>query len=627
MQIDLSAVKNLRSKTKKDIIIGIDLGTTNSLAAYIENGTPEIIPGDDGSVIVPSVIYIDEKDNILVGEKAKEHLITDNENTIYSVKRLMGKSYEDLKTDSHLLSYNVSDKYKDGLVRLRLTGKDISPIELSSYILSDLKKRAEKYLKQEVKNCVITVPAYFNDAQRQATKDAGKIAGLNVLRIINEPTAAALAYGLDKNVSGSAENIIAVYDLGGGTFDISILKLKDGIFEVLATNGDTYLGGDDLDRVIMNYFIEKIRSGSAEELTKQDLSQLRIISEKAKKHLSGNDSFEINASFFENKTEFTLNLSKDKLEELIAPIIQKTEVSCLKAIKDSGLSIDKINTVVLVGGSTRVPLVYKTVEKIFGQKPFNDIDPDEVVALGAAVQADILAGNRTDILLLDVAPLSLGIETIGGVMSVLIPRNTTIPAAASEKYTTYMDNQTGVVVNVYQGEREFVKDNRMLAKFTLKNITPQPAGMPKIEVKFLIDTDGILKVKAIDERTGKEQSIEVKPKYGLTDEEVENMIYEGLTNAKSDIKKRMLTEARTEAESVLFSIGKVLSNNPDIITKVETERVNKYISILKDSIKGDDADLIREKTKELDEGATDLVHKIMDSTLQSTLKNRSLNEL
>ncbi len=625
MQIDLSAVKNL--KTKKDIIVGIDLGTTNSLVAYTENGSPKIIPGEDGSMLVPSVIYIDEKDNIVIGEKAKEHLITENENTIYSVKRLMGKSYEDVRVDSHLLSYNISDKYKEGLVRLRLTGKDISPIELSSYILSDLKKRAENFLKQDITKCVITVPAYFNDAQRQATKDAGKIAGLNVLRIINEPTAAALAYGLDRNTSGSEEKIIAVYDLGGGTFDISILKLKDGIFEVLATHGDTYLGGDDFDREIMNYFIKNIQSPDKTDLTKKEISQLRTFAEQAKIFLTNNETFAKKITLHDSKKEVDLTITIVMFESMIAPIIKRTEDACLKAIKDSNVSLDKIDTVVLVGGSTRVPLVYKTVENVFNKKPFNDIDPDEVVALGAAVQADILAGNRTDILLLDVAPLSLGIETIGGVMSVLIPRNTTIPSSASEKYTTYMDNQTGVVVNVYQGEREFVKDNRMLSKFTLKNITPQPAGMPKIEVKFMIDTDGILKVTAIDERTGKEQSIEVKPKYGLTDEEVENMIFAGLKNAKSDIKMRMLAEARTEAESILNIIDKFLKNNSDIITIEESDRVNEYTEQLRSSLKTEDTELIRENTKNLDEGSSEIVHKVMDSALQSALQNRSLKQL
>ncbi|CAN5473618.1 molecular chaperone DnaK [soil metagenome] len=624
MQIDLSAVKNIK-KAEKDIIVGIDLGTTNSLIAYTENGVPQIIPNEDGSKLVPSVIYIDKNDNVIIGNEAKEHLVTENESTIYSVKRLMGKSYEDLNLDSHKLSYNLSDKYKEGLVRLRLTGKDLSPIELSSYILSSLKKQAEKHLKKGISKCVITVPAYFNDAQRQATKDAGKIAGFNVLRIINEPTAAALAYGLDRNTSGSAEKIIAVYDLGGGTFDISILKLKDGIFEVLATHGDTYLGGDDLDREIMNYFISLIDCHS--ELTKKELSQLRTESEKCKKYLSDNDKFEKKIILYNSRKEINLSLTRAKFEEMIAPIIQKTETACLKAIKDSEITTDNIDTVVMVGGSTRVPLVYRTVENIFSKKPFNDIDPDEVVALGAAIQADILAGNRTDILLLDVTPLSLGIETIGGVMSVLIPRNTTIPATASEKYTTYMDNQTGVVVNVYQGEREFVKDNRMLSKFTLKNITPQPAGMPKIEVTFLIDTDGILKVKAIDERTGKEQSIEVKPKYGLTDEEVENMIYAGLKNARADIKKRMLAESRTEAESMLHAVEKVLRTNSEIITKEEYERVNIFITDLKETMRSDDSELIREKIKNLDEGSIEIAQKVMDSTVNSALKNKTLNEL
>nr|MBP9096701.1 molecular chaperone DnaK [Ignavibacteria bacterium] len=515
-------------KKKNDVIVGIDLGTTNSLIAYVKDGTPKIIANEGEDKLVPSVIYIDNDKNILIGSEAKKHLVTDTDKTIYSVKRLMGKSYEDIQGDSHLVSYNISEKAKEGLVRLTLAEKDYSPIELSSFILAELKERAEKFFGHDIKKCVITVPAYFNDAQRQATKDAGKIAGLDVLRIINEPTAAALAYGLDKNVSGSSEKIIAVYDLGGGTFDISILKLKDGIFEVLATHGDTYLGGDDFDKALMDFFIKDIDV----KLSKQDLSKLREIAEDTKKKLTDVNEVEINAELPDSKFKLNKKVTLEVFESLIKPIVDKTEIACKAAIKDSKVDLKNIDTVVMVGGSTRVPLVIKTVEQIFGKQPFNNIDPDDVVALGAAVQADILAGNRKDILLLDVNPLSLGIETIGGVMSVLIPRNTTIPTQQKETYTTFMDNQTGVVVNVYQGEREFVKDNRSLAQFILKGIVPQPAGMPKIEVSFIIDTDGILRVRAKDLKTQKEQEIEVKPSYGLNDNEIEEMIVEGLKNAR-----------------------------------------------------------------------------------------------
>jgi molecular chaperone HscA len=608
---------------KKEFIVGIDLGTTNSLVAYVENGTPKIIANEGEDKLVPSVIFIDDEKNILIGSEAKKHLITDTDKTIYSVKRLMGKSYEDIQGDSHLVSYNISEKAKEGLVRLTLAEKDYSPIELSSFILTELKERAEKFFGHSIKKCVITVPAYFNDAQRQATKDAGKIAGLDVLRIINEPTAAALAYGLDKNVSGSTEKIIAVYDLGGGTFDISILKLKDGIFEVLATHGDTYLGGDDFDKALMDYFIQDIET----KLSKTDLSKLREIAEDTKKKLSGASEVEINSELPDSKVKLNKKITLEIFESLIKPIVDKTEIACKSAIKDSKVDLKNIDTVVMVGGSTRVPLVIKTVEEIFGKKPFNDIDPDDVVALGAAVQADILAGNRKDILLLDVNPLSLGIETIGGVMSVLIPRNTTIPTQQKETYTTFMDNQTGVVVNVYQGEREFVKDNRSLAQFILKGITPQPAGMPKIEVRFIIDTDGILRVKAKDLKTNKEQEIEVKPSYGLNDNEIEEMIMEGLKNAKSDMKERTFIETKTDAERLILAVEKVLSTRKESITKEENEKITLLLNDLKKAIEDKNTEMVKQIQEKLDKETTPLAQRIMDDSINKALKDKSLQEL
>ncbi|MBS1494908.1 MAG: Fe-S protein assembly chaperone HscA [Bacteroidetes bacterium] len=610
-------------KKKNDVIVGIDLGTTNSLIAYVKDGTPQIIANKGEDKLVPSVIYIDDNKNILIGSEAKKHLITDTDKTIYSVKRLMGKSYEDIQGDSHLVSYNISEKAKEGLVRLTLAEKDYSPIELSSFILAELKERAEKFFGHDIKKCVITVPAYFNDAQRQATKDAGKIAGLDVLRIINEPTAAALAYGLDKNVSGSAEKIIAVYDLGGGTFDISILKLKDGIFEVLATHGDTYLGGDDFDKALMDYFIKDIDV----KLSKQDLSKLREISEDTKKKLTDVNEVEINAELPDSKFRLNKKVTLEVFEELIKPIVDKTEIACKTAIKDSKVDLQNIDTVVMVGGSTRVPLVIKTVEQIFGKQPFNNIDPDDVVALGAAVQADILAGNRKDILLLDVNPLSLGIETIGGVMSVLIPRNTTIPTQQKETYTTFMDNQTGVVVNVYQGEREFVKDNRSLAQFILKGITPQPAGMPKIEVSFIIDTDGILRVRAKDLKTQKEQEIEVKPSYGLTDNEVEEMIIEGLKNARSDMKERTFIETKTDAERLIHAVEKVLETRKESITKKENEMINSMLNELKSAIDAKNTEMVKQIQEKLDKETTPLAQRIMDDSINKALKDKSLMEL
>lgn len=618
MQIEIP--KHLK---KNDVIVGIDLGTTNSLIAYVNDDTPKIIANEGEDKLVPSVIYIDDNKNILIGSDAKKHLITDTDKTVYSVKRLMGKSYEDIKEDSHLVSYNFSEKAKEGLVRLTLAEKDYSPIELSSFILSELKERAEKFFGHDIKKCVITVPAYFNDAQRQATKDAGKIAGLDVLRIINEPTAAALAYGLDKNVSGSEEKIIAVYDLGGGTFDISILKLKDGIFEVLATHGDTYLGGDDFDKALMDYLIKEINRN----LSKQDLSKLREIAENTKKKLTYENEVEINEELPDSKINLNKKITRELFESLIKSIVDKTETACKSAIRDSKVELSKIDTVVMVGGSTRVPLVINTVERIFGKKPFNDIDPDDVVALGAAVQADILAGNRNDILLLDVNPLSLGIETIGGVMSVLISRNTTIPTQQKEIYTTFMDNQTGVVINVYQGEREFVKDNRSLAQFILKGITPQPAGMPKIEVSFIIDTDGILRVRAKDLKTNKEQEIEVKPSYGLTDNEIEAMIVEGLKNARADMKERTFIETKTDAERLIHAVEKVLETRKEAITKEESESINSMLKDLKAAIEAKNTELVKQIQENLDKKTEPLAHRIMDDSINKALKDKSLQDL
>ena len=608
------------SLQKEEIIVGIDLGTTNSLIAIIhpETKNPVALKEHNTSSLVPSIVHFDKNGNVTVGEEAKQYLITEPQNTIFSAKRLMGKSYNDIKINSSFFTYKIIDDDTESLVKVQVGEKFYSPVELSSFILKELKQRAEHILKTPVNKAVVTVPAYFNDAQRQATRDAGKLAGLDVLRIINEPTAASLAYGI--GLHKDDHKTIAVYDLGGGTFDISILRISNGIFEVLSTNGDTYLGGDDFDNAIVKFWLQQLSINEDELKNNKEFSQaIRLKAEEAKKHLSFNENFEDKLNGKE------LKISKTEFEELIRPYIDKTITACKNALQDAKLTAADIEVIVMVGGSTRVPIVKKTISDFFGKEVNDAMNPDEVVALGAALQADILAGNNKEFLLLDITPLSLGIETRGGLMDVLIPRNSKIPTKASRQYTTQVNGQSGIKISVCQGERDLVKDNRKLAEFNLTNIPAMPAGLPKVEISFLINADGILIVKAKELRSGVEQSIDVQPQYGLTDQQVEKMLLESITHAKDDIATRALLEARTEGEQLLETTEKFIQKNSKELTPEELLATAEAMQALQLALTMEDKDLIHSKIEELNNISRPYAERIMDQAVSKAMKGKAIS--
>ncbi|WP_438314893.1 molecular chaperone DnaK [Candidatus Caldatribacterium sp. SIUC1] len=600
-------------------VIGIDLGTTNSVVAYLEGGQPVVIPNKEGSRLTPSVVAFTKQGEILVGQLAKRQAITNPKNTIFSIKRLMGRRYDDPEVEKarRVLPYEIVPG-KHGEACVKVGDRIYTPPEISAMILRKLKEDAEEYLGEKIQEAVITVPAYFNDSQRQATKDAGKIAGLDVKRIINEPTAAALAYGLGKG----KEEIIAVYDLGGGTFDISILEIGDGVFEVKATAGDTFLGGDDFDRRLMDYIIEEFRKDTGIDLRgdQMALQRLKEAAEKAKCELSTALQTEINLPFITadatGPKHLVMTITRAKLEQLTIDLIERTIGPCEQAMRDAGLKPEDIDAVILVGGMTRMPKVQEIVEKIFKKEPRRGVNPDEVVAMGAAIQAGVLKGEVKDVLLLDVTPLSLGIETLGGVFTKIIERNTTIPVSRSQIFTTAADNQTTVEIHVLQGERPMAKDNFSLGRFQLTGIPPAPRGVPQIEVKFDIDADGILHVSAKDLATGKEQAITIKASSGLTKEEIERMIREAELYAEEDRRKREEAELRNQADNLIYTVEKTLRESGDRLSGSTRSRVESALNALKESLKGTDVADIRRKMDDLQSASHVMAQELYQKAAQ-----------
>ena len=605
-------------------VVGIDLGTTNSLVAYVKDGVPIVIRDHAGDALVPSVVSVAADNTVFVGREAERRLLTDPGRSVYSVKRFMGKGVRDVGDESRLFPFRLAGD-AGGIVRIGLGDREYTAPEISAFILRELKHRAEAHFAEqgaidpEVDRAVITVPAYFNDAQRTATRDAGRIAGLDVLRIINEPTAASLAYGLDKRHAG----LIAVYDFGGGTFDISILRVEDGVFQVLSTNGDTHLGGDDIDLLLT----QQVLADMKREVGPGEVQAIRQAVIQAKLDLSEREDTEIRIGGYRTR------ITREDFDRAITPIVERTLEPCRQALADAGLDAPQIDEIVMVGGSTRIPLVRRLVGELFGRTPHTELNPDEVVAIGAAVQADILMTGNREMLLLDVTPLSLGIETMGGVMSKIIMRNSTIPATGSEMFTTFVDNQTAVDIHVLQGERELVEDNRSLARFNLRGIPPMAAGMPRVQVQFQIDANGILSVTARELRTDVEQTIEVKPSYGLTDDEVERMLLDSFENAEADFEARLVIEARNEAETVIRATEKSLrSPGFEAIAKSELssgerERIEAALAEAKAVLSGADRGAIKDKTHALNEATQHLAEIMMNRSVKEALAGKSIEQL